>query len=207
MTVAKLLEPTVPYPNPEVSAPSSTTTNTTTTNNTNGNNSSTKARFYGHNYLKNQSLIMLTLGINDTRVPVPPIQLNATSNGGTNSKQQPTTAGSATAIKSPNAVDLNTFSSLSLVVSAVNASGESAICDLPIREWTEPILFYVDESTNDQQSIGDGPDVLLQFDIVPTNSSRREVLARALSVVHGVGGKPPLVHPNNVGVAHTIIYI
>jgi glycerophosphodiester phosphodiesterase len=130
------------------------------------------SRFYGHNYLQGQSLVMITLGFSDTREPVAPVHLNY---------------GHGASIA-------DGFSALSLIVSAANATGERAIIDLPVKDYSEPILFYVDESAPNS-----GTDVVVQFDIVPTNSARRQVLARAISVVDGVAGKKATVNPRNAG--------
>lgn len=73
-------------------------------------------RSYGHNYLKDQCMVIINLGVNDIRKNVPAIQLNSNA---------PTI-----------------YPSLSLVVSATNAAGEPAIVDLPAKETFDPIIFY-----------------------------------------------------------------
>ena len=75
-------------------------------------------RSYGHNYLKDQCVIMVTFGFNDAKNYnyIAPFQA---------SKSAPPMS-----------------RSVSIVVTAANAAGEPAIVDLPIRNTLEPILFY-----------------------------------------------------------------
>ncbi|KAG0242736.1 Glycerophosphocholine phosphodiesterase [Actinomortierella wolfii] len=99
----------------------------------------TVQRAYGHKYLVDESLIVVTLGSNDIRNTVEPIELYL--NGMENHFLTASTA-------------------FSLEITAENATaGEKAIIDLPIKDsWHEPIAFY---ALNPEETI-------LHFSIYPT---------------------------------------
>ncbi|CAG8559760.1 16394_t:CDS:10 [Funneliformis mosseae] len=80
----------------------------------------TSAEFaYGHKYLQDQSLILVTLGNTDTRKDNVPVELYNTS------------------------ISMMPPTLISLVVSAKNATGEPAIMDLPVNKTViDPIMFY-----------------------------------------------------------------
>lgn len=166
MSIAGLLKPSTPYPLPP-QIPRVTTTSVPTVPPV----AQPKAgRFYGHNYLTGRTLIIITLGSNDMKTAVAPVQLDLGSKR-----------------------TLDFYAAMSLTISAINATGERAIVDLPIKDASEPILFYVDESVPITK------DVAIQFDIIPTNGARKDVVARAVAVIDGVGGKNPSVDPRNAG--------
>ncbi|CAI2163526.1 15600_t:CDS:10 [Funneliformis geosporum] len=74
---------------------------------------------YGHKYLQDQSLILVTLGNTDTRKNNVPVELYNTS------------------------ISMMPPTLISLVVSAKNATGEPAIMDLPVNKTViDPIMFY-----------------------------------------------------------------
>jgi hypothetical protein len=65
--------------------------------------------------------------------------------------------------------------SVSLVVHAINALGEPAVLDLPLREEElEPIVFRCPANADH---------VLIQFDIVPTYRTNEEIIGRATALV------------------------
>lgn len=108
-------------------------------------------RAYGHKFLQNESMIVIRLGTTDIRKPVEPVELNEK------------------ALQGP-----ITSSSFSLVVSAVNAKGEPAIIDLPLRESViEPISF----NTSDIHS------AVMRFDIIPTFGTKKQLIGRATAML------------------------
>ncbi|KAF3936146.1 Ankyrin-1 [Dactylella cylindrospora] len=125
---------------------------------------------FGHRYLKEKAMVLVTLGSKDLRKPVDPIQLD----------QIP--------ISSAHSTQLDT--ALSLVVSAKGAEGEENIVDLPLQDsiLTEPLTFETTDLSK----------VKLVFDLVPTYSGRNDkVLGRAVAVLNSLraenaGGKVAL---------------
>jgi glycerophosphodiester phosphodiesterase len=111
---------------------------------------------YGHKYLQEQSLIIVTLGNTDTRKRVNPVELYNTH---------------ISSILIPS-------TSVSLVVSAKNATGEPAIIDLPINNTSavDPIMFY---SSNIEE-------VILTFDITPTYETKKQFIGRAIALLSSV---------------------
>jgi glycerophosphodiester phosphodiesterase len=96
---------------------------------------------YGHKYLRDQSMIIVTLGNTDTRKCVNPVELYNTQ------------------ISSLSVVP---STSISLVVDAKNVTGEPVIVDLPVNTLAiDPIIFT---SSNID-------DVIMMFDIIPTHST------------------------------------
>lgn len=117
------------------------------------------SRVYGHKYLTDLSMIIITLGSNDVRNPLCRkfFELSKTFQG----EDQPRR--------------------LSLSVSATNASGEFPIIDLPTDDnhffFPEPIVLFAAKPE----------EVVLKFDLIETFGSSREssVLARGTSVLVG----------------------
>ncbi|GBC00079.1 hypothetical protein RclHR1_03740003 [Rhizophagus clarus] len=114
---------------------------------------------YGHKYLQDQSLIIVTLGNTDMRENVNPVDLYNT--------KIPSTS-----------IPLN---SVSLIVSAENATGEPAIIDLPINNKfsIDPIMFYTDDIKK----------VILTFDIAPTYGTyeaKKQFIGRATALISSV---------------------
>lgn len=101
---------------------------------------------FGHRYLTNESMILVSLGSMDMRKNIPPVKLDRIP------------------IKEAYSTQLDT--ALSVIVSAKNATGEPTIFDLPVQDniSTEPIVF----------SCVDASQVKLYFDIVPTYSGSEE---------------------------------
>ncbi|KAG0255352.1 Glycerophosphocholine phosphodiesterase [Mortierella polycephala] len=102
--------------------------------------SKTVHRAYGHKYLADDSLILVTLGSNDIRSTVEPVELFHTD-------QQSSFLTASTAF--------------SLEITSENAtSGEKAIIDLPLKDssYHEQIVFYAPNPE----------DVILNFSVYPT---------------------------------------
>ncbi|GAO51643.1 GDPD-domain-containing protein [Saitoella complicata NRRL Y-17804] len=113
---------------------------------------------FGHRYLKDQTMILVTLGSTDTRTTDPAVQLNGVDLSDT-----------ATS-------DLD--AALSLRVSAMGAEGDSTTLDLPLdaSALTEPLIFNTKDLKN----------VQLLFDIIPTYSSQRKLIGRAVALLSSV---------------------
>ncbi|KAI8368197.1 Glycerophosphoryl diester phosphodiesterase family-domain-containing protein [Radiomyces spectabilis] len=115
------------------------------------------SRLYGHKYLTDQSMIIVTLGSNDVRNPLSRRFLNV--NGPLYENQR-----------------------LSIAVSAINATGEFPILDLPSNNehhllHPEPIVLF---ASNPEE-------VVLRFDLIETfgSSPSNNILARGTSVLKG----------------------
>ncbi|KAI1803847.1 glycerophosphodiester phosphodiesterase GDE1 [Daldinia bambusicola] len=114
---------------------------------------------FGHRYLKDSSLVMVSLGSMDMRRNIDAVKLD----------RVPLTAAHT------NQLD----TALSVVVSAQGAQGEPTIIDLPVHEniSTEPILFTTSDASN----------VRLLFDIVPTYSgNEKNKVGRAVALLSSV---------------------
>ncbi|CEJ03548.1 hypothetical protein RMCBS344292_17529 [Rhizopus microsporus] len=115
------------------------------------------SRVYGHKYLTDQCMIIITLGSNDVRNSLCSkfIELRKSFLGEDQHRR------------------------LSLSVSATNASGEFPIIDLPTDDfhshWPEPIVLFAARPE----------EVILRFDLIDTFSSSRNnsILARGTSVL------------------------
>lgn len=117
---------------------------------------------FGHRYLKDRCMIIVTLGCTDTRRQTSPVKLD----------------------KVPIA-DVGTTlldTALSLVVSAKNADGDATIFDLPLADnpTTEPMLFTARDPDQTQ----------LYFDIVPTYAATgSKKLGRAVAMLSTIKTK------------------
>ncbi|KAI5860330.1 Glycerophosphoryl diester phosphodiesterase family-domain-containing protein [Durotheca rogersii] len=114
---------------------------------------------FGHRYLKDSCLIMVSLGSMDMRKNVEAVKLERVPLAEAHINQLDT--------------------ALSLVVSARGAQGEPTIIDLPVHESisTEPILFTASDISH----------VRLLFDIVPTYSgSEKNKIGRAVALLSSV---------------------
>ena len=121
---------------------------------------------FGHRYLTDRSMVLVSLGTMDLRKPVPAVRLDRVP------------------IADAHQTQLDT--ALSLVVSATGASGEPEIIDLPVQDGiaTEPVTFHATDPTK----------VKLLFDLVPTYAgSKDQVLGRGVallsSIKPGIGSK------------------
>ncbi|CAG8517848.1 33345_t:CDS:2, partial [Racocetra persica] len=101
-------------------------------------------------YLEDNSLIFITLGTTDIRKDIVPIKFNDT---------------------------ISFASPVSIVVWAINATGEKITIDLPIKDniAIDPIMFYAREQ--------DINDVTLIFDIMPIYGPRRQLIGRATAAL------------------------
>lgn len=114
---------------------------------------------FGHRYLTNESLVLVSLGSMDTRKVTEAVSLD----------QVPLTEAHSTQLDT----------ALSVVVTATGAQGEPSIIDLPVAEniSTEPIVFTTKEISK----------VKLLFDIVPTYSgSEKNKIGRAVALLSSI---------------------
>lgn len=173
LKIARLLAEVTPppeFPETEVSIPVPSNSNSPPSsslaerksNNSNPNSGSPGLRAveplktFGHRYLTDESMILVSLGTMDTRKTDPAVNLD----------QIP--------IASAHSTQLDT--ALSIVVSASGAHGEPEIIDLPIQDSvsTEPITFYSKDTAN----------VKLLFDLVPTYAgSTDQIVGRGVALL------------------------
>ncbi|ANB15100.1 Gde1p [Sugiyamaella lignohabitans] len=115
---------------------------------------------FGHRYLKDKSMVLVTIGTTDLRKMINPVQLDRVPYSKAHSTQLDT--------------------ALSMIVSASGCIGEPAVIDLPIPDYglsTEPLSFY----SNDVEK------VRLYFDLVPTYSgNQKRVLGRGVALLSSV---------------------
>ncbi|KAI0830907.1 glycerophosphodiester phosphodiesterase GDE1 [Hypoxylon sp. FL0890] len=114
---------------------------------------------FGHRYLKDSSLVMVSLGSMDMRKNIEAVKLDRVPLTEAHTNQLDT--------------------ALSVVVSAQGAQGEPTIIDLPVHDniSTEPILFTTSDASN----------VRLLFDIVPTYSgNEKNKIGRAVALLSSV---------------------
>ncbi|KAI4867029.1 glycerophosphodiester phosphodiesterase GDE1 [Hypoxylon rubiginosum] len=114
---------------------------------------------FGHRYLTDTSLVMVSLGSMDMRRNIEAVKLDRVP------------------LAEAHANQLDT--ALSIVVSAQGASGEPTTIDLPVHEniSTEPMLFTTPDASN----------VKLLFDIVPTYSgNEKKKVGRAVALLSSV---------------------
>lgn len=114
---------------------------------------------FGHRYLKDESLVLVSLGSMDMRKDVDAVKLDRVP------------------LNEAHTTQLDT--ALSVVVSANGAQGEPTIIDLPVHEniSTEPIVFTTKNAAN----------VKLLFDIVPTYSgNEKNKIGRGVALLSSV---------------------
>ncbi|KAI1441038.1 glycerophosphodiester phosphodiesterase GDE1 [Annulohypoxylon stygium] len=114
---------------------------------------------FGHRYLRDRSLVLVSLGSMDMRKNTEAVKLDRVPLTEAHTNQLDT--------------------ALSIVVSAQGAQGEPTIIDLPVHEniSTEPILFTTSDVSN----------VRLLFDIVPTYSgNEKNKIGRAVALLSSV---------------------
>ncbi|UNI20271.1 Glycerophosphodiester phosphodiesterase [Purpureocillium takamizusanense] len=119
---------------------------------------------FGHRYLTNESLVLVSLGSMDIRKTTDAVHLD----------RVPLTEAHNTQLDT----------ALSVVISANGAAGEATVVDLPVHESiaTEPVVFTTQDATS----------VKLLFDIVPTYSggSGKNKIGRAVALLSSI--KPTL---------------
>lgn len=114
---------------------------------------------FGHRYLKNESLVLVSLGSMDMRKTVDAVKLDRIP------------------LAEAHTTQLDT--ALSIVLSATGAQGEPSIIDLPVHEniSTEPIVFTTHDAAK----------VKLLFDIVPTYSGNdKNKIGRGVALLSSV---------------------
>ncbi|KAH8816340.1 Glycerophosphoryl diester phosphodiesterase family-domain-containing protein [Xylogone sp. PMI_703] len=114
---------------------------------------------FGHTYLKDESMILVSLGSLDQRKDIPAVKLDRIP------------------LAEAHKTQLDT--ALSIVVSASGANGEPSIIDLPIHDniSTEPVTFKATDPSN----------VKIFFDLVPTYSGNQDQkLGRAVAILSSV---------------------
>lgn len=114
---------------------------------------------FGHRYLRNESLVLVSLGSMDLRKTTEAVNLDS--------------------IPLTEAHNTQLDTALSVVVSASGAIGEPTIIDLPVHDGiaTEPVVF----------TTGDAEKVKLMFDIVPTYSGNSKAkVGRAVALLSSV---------------------
>ncbi|CAJ0830278.1 13168_t:CDS:2 [Entrophospora sp. SA101] len=126
----------------------------------------TKEVLVGHKYLKTQSMIIVTLGNTDIRKGVTSVQLY--------DKKLPSS-------------NLFSFVSMSLVISAENATGEPSVVELSSIS-TDPIIFH---ATNPG-------DVILTFDIMLTYGAKKQLIGRATALLSSFVKPSSLSSPDSI---------
>lgn len=114
---------------------------------------------FGHRYLRNESLVLVSLGSKDLRKLTEAVNLDS--------------------IPLTEAHNTQLDTALSVVVSASGAVGEPTIIDLPVHDGiaTEPVVF----------TTADAEKVKLMFDIVPTYSGNQKAkVGRAVALLSSV---------------------
>ncbi|KAH8156340.1 hypothetical protein CIB48_g11907 [Xylaria polymorpha] len=114
---------------------------------------------FGHRYLKDECLVMVSLGSMDMRKDVEPVKLDRVPLAEAHTNQLDT--------------------ALSVVISAQGAHGQPTTIDLPVHDniSTEPILFYTSDASK----------VKMLFDIVPTYSgNEKHKIGRAVALLSSV---------------------
>ena len=114
---------------------------------------------FGHRYLTDESMVLVSLGTMDMRKSIPAVKLERIPLADAHSTQLDT--------------------ALSVIVSASGAHGEPYIIDLPVQEniSTEPIVFTTLDSNN----------VKIMFDIVPTYAgSKDQIVGRGVALLSSI---------------------
>ncbi|KAJ5945871.1 hypothetical protein N7454_002710 [Penicillium verhagenii] len=114
---------------------------------------------FGHRYLTDETMILVSLGTMDMRQPLETVNLDRIP------------------MEDAHATQLDT--TLSLVVSASGARGEPEVIDLPVQEniSTEPIVFHTSDPSK----------VRLLFDLVPTYAgSKDQIVGRGVALLSSI---------------------
>lgn len=124
-----------------------------------GDKTTEPVKSFGHRYLNDETMILVSLGTMDTRKTVPAVSLDR--------------------IPLANAHSTQLDTALSIVVSATGAKGEPEIIDLPVQDniATEPIVFLAPDASQ----------VRLLFDLVPTYAGSKErVVGRGVALLSSI---------------------
>ncbi|KAJ6102519.1 hypothetical protein N7486_004946 [Penicillium sp. IBT 16267x] len=114
---------------------------------------------FGHRYLTDETMILVSLGTMDMRKPLETVNLDRIP------------------MEDAHATQLDT--TLSLVVSASGAHGEPEVIDLPVQDniSTEPIVFHTTDPSK----------VRLLFDLVPTYAgSKDQIVGRGVALLSSI---------------------
>lgn len=114
---------------------------------------------FGHRYLTDETMILVSLGTMDMRKPLETVNLDRIP------------------MENAHATQLDT--ALSLVVTASGAHGEPEVIDLPVQDniSTEPIVFHTTDASK----------VRLLFDLVPTYAgSTEKIVGRGVALLSSV---------------------
>lgn len=114
---------------------------------------------FGHRYLTDETMILVSLGTMDMRKPLETVNLDRIP------------------MENAHATQLDT--ALSLVITASGAHGEPEVIDLPVQEniSTEPIVFHTTDASK----------VRLLFDLVPTYAgSKEQVVGRGVALLSSI---------------------
>lgn len=158
-------EPSIPVP--DVSSSSSSPTPQNSLNERRSNTPSGNTGFrapepvktFGHRYLTDEAMILVSLGTMDLRKHMDAVNLDR--------------------IPMQNAHSTQLDTALSIAVSANGAHGESEFIDLPVQEniSTEPMVFYTSDPAN----------VRLLFDIIPTYAgSKDQIVGRGVAMLSSI---------------------
>ncbi|KAL2002398.1 hypothetical protein VTN02DRAFT_6864 [Thermoascus thermophilus] len=156
-------EPSIPVPVSSSPPPQSSLverkSNGSTSGGSPGSRSPEPIKSFGHRYLTDESMILVSLGTMDMRKPIPAVNLDQ--------------------IPMANAHSTQLDTALSIVVSASGAHGEPELVDLPIQEniSTEPIVFHT----------ADASKVRLLFDLIPTYAgSKDQIVGRGVALLSSI---------------------
>ena len=167
--IAQLLDSIMPQQDPETDAPTGTSpplpvSLTERKSNGNGvNGHAMKAtepiKTFGHRYLTDKSMILVSLGTMDTRKVVKAVNLDKIP------------------LSSAHSTQLDT--ALSIVVSAKSGDGEAEVIDLPVQDniSTDPIVFHATDFSK----------VKIYFDLIPTYAgSESRVVGRGVALLSSI---------------------
>ncbi|BCR88603.1 glycerophosphocholine phosphodiesterase [Aspergillus chevalieri] len=130
-----------------------------TTPGSSGPRASEPIKSFGHRYLTDEAMILVSLGTMDIRKPQQAVNLDR--------------------IPMENAHSTQLDTALSIVVSASGAHGEPEIIDLPVQDniSTEPMVFHAADPTK----------VRLLFDLVPTYAgSKDQIVGRGVALLSSI---------------------
>ncbi|KAJ5106974.1 hypothetical protein N7456_003649 [Penicillium angulare] len=122
-------------------------------------NTTEPIKTFGHRYLTDESMILVSLGTMDMRKPLETVNLDRIP------------------MENAHATQLDT--ALSLVVTASSAHGEPEVIDLPVQDniSTEPIVFHTTDPSK----------VRLLFDLVPTYAgSKDQIVGRGVALLSSI---------------------
>ncbi|KAJ5782937.1 SPX N-terminal [Penicillium paradoxum] len=114
---------------------------------------------FGHRYLTDETMILVSLGTMDMRKPLETVSLDRIP------------------MENAHATQLDT--SLSMVITASGAHGEPEVIDLPVQDniSTEPIVFHTTDPSK----------VRLLFDLVPTYAgSKEKIVGRGVALLSSI---------------------